>query len=130
MIKSEYKNVKMILRVKLLGEKSIKIKFVRIHPDILKYPKKEFFYSREQVYTFSKSHYLTLITPTRLTIPTLKTGNSLTSYTFRNPEERYRALKRLNKALLEFSYSNHFKLINKVYDNNRIKYLNHNWIVY
>jgi len=130
MIGSEYKNIKMILRIKLIGQKSIKLKFVKVHPNILSCVDDSFFYSKEQIFTFTKSSYLTLITPTRLTIPSYNNSNRVSSYVFRNEDERYRTLVRLNKALLEFSYSDHFKLINKVYDNNKIKYLNNNWIVY
>jgi len=130
MIGSEYKNIKMILRIKLIGQKSIKLKFVKVHPNILSCVDDSFFYSKEQIFTFTKSSYLTLITPTRLTIPSYNNSNRVSSYVFRNEKERYKTLLKFSKTLKELSLSSHFYYENINFKDNTLLYYKNNWTLY
>lgn len=131
MINCEYTNIKMILNVKLLGDKTVKIKFLRVHPYIHEYYYKKYFNSFDNKYSFHKSSYICLFTPHKFVIPLKNSAYTrLATFVFKDSKDRYNTLLRFNKSLLDFSLSPHFDKINKTYNNNRIKYLNNNWIIY
>lgn len=123
--------VKMMLNVRLLGKRTVKIKLLHIHSNILNYISSDFFYNYDNNFIFYKKHNICKFRCYKFTIPTNPSNiNSLCSFVFRNEKERRNVLRRFSKALLDFSKGGHFHSINKKYYYRGIKYLGNNWVLY
>lgn len=131
MIKSEYNNIKIILRVKLIGQRTVKIHVLRVHPNIYKYDRPTFFYNEANNYIYYKYKDRCEFYRDRFIIPTNpKEKSSLCSFVFKSNRERQEVLGRFTRSLLDLSKGGHFILENQDYPNNRIEYLGDKWIVY
>jgi len=123
-------NLKLNIKVRLIGEKEVEIQFVRIHPIIVKYEMSVFMMDRETDYMFQKSDNECKFTSWVYIMPKEVTDKNpgKCRYKFNSETERYNTMKRFSKAIMNFATGFHFK--NRDNSNSRILYFNDNWFVY
>lgn len=125
-------NIKLSLRVELIGLVAVRITISNIHDKLLN----NFYYSNDVIYyshkhKFSiKSERWSTFTPTSFTLPKKSIGNNVCSYVFLSTEQRYTSLKKFSKTLMDLSLSRHFEDENLHFKDNRIVYFKENWVLY
>lgn len=126
-----HNDLKLALKLKLIGDTDVLFQFIRIHPKIKKYQFDVFYMDDANEYMLIKSDSDCELGQYRLVIPpevsVKNNGKCLAS--FASNHHRYMALKRLSKSLINFSKSYHFRDCS-VPSESRILFFNENWFVY
>lgn len=122
-------NLKIALRIKLIGKTSIKIEFIRVHPKIKDFSLPIFHIDDDNKFRLQKSDNITMFNKNVFIMPSevTKKNDGVCKYIFISEKERYNTLKRFSKTLLNFSKSSLFKDCDEV---NRILFFRNNWFVY
>lgn len=124
--------IKLILNIKLIGEKTVKIKFLHIHSNISKYEQENFFHNQNNNFFYYRKNDNFSFGYNKLVIPKNPNKYDIECvFVFKSDEERREVLERFSKSLIVFSKGGHFISENKTTLNHKITYLdNNNWIVY
>lgn len=123
-------NLKLAIKIKLIGKKEVEIQFIRMHPKIQNYGMAVFQMDEENDFMLQKSDSECIFTEWVYVMPEEVTAKNpgKCKYKFNSNQERYHTLKRFSKTLMKYSLGRHFKDKNE--DDCRILYFNEYWLVY
>jgi len=122
-------NIKLSIKVELIGELAIKITFIKAHNKLIDYYNDIIFYSYKNFFSIKKGLW-PVFTPNAFIFPKKPEGNNVCSYVFRNEKERYKTLLKFSKTLKELSLSSHFYYENINFKDNTLLYYKNNWTLY